>query len=552
MSSSPTLPSIEFPPDWNHELDLIVLFGHDLDGLARAFREHGQKRILLYDSGAKTPGQASERVHTPVELVEAIQVLPGADPGRIVVVPAPPARIPEDLAPILRQVTGDALASRATHRATLERAGPTFVRQVLDNLPQLAKHATVDVLRGAFPSRPCVIVSPGPSLEKNLRTLSTIGDRALICTSTHALPALESAGVKPHLVLAIDPLPLDWQYGEYDFRQLPALVLAATAHADLFSLPAARILTCSNSPAVESWVHEGLPGDPCLPSGGSVAGAELSLALAMGCNPILFVGQDLAMTGGRYYSESVLDGDSRVNFGEDGQSYVLERHMKYPGALSDRADENGVAVNRREALIQVPGWHGDVVPTSASFYHFRAWIAARCCSVEADRRIYNCTEGGAWIDGTRHEPLSAVLERELGESFPIEAEFDAGLRRWDPRAARSTIAERVTAQLAALDDVARLAETCDRLARRAGRNRRALDELGRSERELSASLKGLQFLSLSLQKEIRSATEGAARSKSLASNLSASRRLFRVIRKVAAELRTRLETAGTSLRTSAD
>ena len=552
MSSPPTLPSIEFPPGWNFELDLIVLFGHDLDGIAQAFREHGQKRILLYDSEARTSGQSSERVHTPVELVEAIQVLPGADPGRIVVVPAPPAHIPEDLAPILRQVTSDALASRATHRATLERSGLIFVRQALANLPELAKLATVDVLRGAFPSRPCVIVSPGPSLEKNLRTLSTIGDRALICTSTHALPALESAGVRPHFVLAIDPLPLDWQYGEYDFRQVPALVLAAMAHPDLYQLPAARILTCSNSPAVESWVHEGLPGDPCLPAGGSVAGAELSLALAMGCNPILFVGQDLAMTGGRYYSESVLDGDSRVNLGEDGQSYVLERHMKYPGALSDRADENGVAVNRREALIQVQGWHGGVVPTSASFYHFRAWIAARCHSVEGDRRIYNCTEGGAWIDGTRHEPLLSVLERELGEGIPIESELDARLRRWDPCAAQDTLGQRATGQLAALGKVTQLAESCDRLARRAGRDRRALDELGHKEKELSASLRGLQFLSLSLQKEIRSTTERAARSKSLATNLSASRRLFQVIQKVATELHKPLERAATCLRTPAD
>jgi hypothetical protein len=536
-------PKIEFPPGWKLDRDLVVLYGRNSRGLAHSFRNAGQQRILCYDPAEDVDAQQEPALASPIELVAAIQTLPGEDPERLVIIPAPPDRIPEELAPVLRQAATDALASRATHRVSLDRRGPILARQALANLAQVARNPSIDVLRGALTGVPCVIVSPGPSLSRNLHELKGLRGRAILCTSTHALPALEKAGIRPDIVVVTDSLPLDWQYGSYDFRQVPALVLNASAHPDLFALPARRLFTCTTSPAVDGWIHEGLPGDPCLPSGGTVAGAEFSLALDLGCNPVIFVGQDLALTGGRYYAASVLDGGSTLRIAEDGKSFSLQRRMQHPGALASLADEDGLLENHPESLREVPGWYGEKVPTSQSFYHFRAWIGARALSVEAGRRLYNCTEGGAWIDGTKHLPLAAVLERELETTFELEARMEEAARRWNTIQAAETMRARLERETVELDEVLELAGRCDRLAARARRDARALDALGSGEKELSAKLARLPFLSLAGQEEIRRASEAGARARDLEENLAAARALFAVIAKAARDLKPFLRAA---------
>src|SRR6185503_4743165 len=95
--------------------------------------------------------------------------------------------------------------ARAMQQKTLADAGPTWLLQGLANLPALAAHASIAGLRGAFAGRPCVLVSPGPSLAKNVDALRELAARALILSGTHALSALARAGVVPHFVVCADP-----------------------------------------------------------------------------------------------------------------------------------------------------------------------------------------------------------------------------------------------------------------------------------------------------------------------------------------------------------
>ena len=56
-----------------------------------------------------------------------------------------------------------------------------------------------------FRNIPAIICGPGPSLDKNIDVLRTLGDRALIIAGGTGINALNAGGVIPHICVSIDP-----------------------------------------------------------------------------------------------------------------------------------------------------------------------------------------------------------------------------------------------------------------------------------------------------------------------------------------------------------
>jgi hypothetical protein len=128
---------------------------------------------------------------------------------------------------------------------------------------------------------------------------------------------VQAAGVTPDLVLTVDPQDVRYHFAGCDVSG-SCLVNAVTAHPALFELPARRFLTLSANGAIDDWMFERIGESPVVPGGGSVATSALSLALRWGCDPIVFVGLDLAFADGRYYVATSSDGDARAEVDGDG------------------------------------------------------------------------------------------------------------------------------------------------------------------------------------------------------------------------------------------
>ena len=108
--------------------------------------------------------------------------------------------------------------------------------------------------------------------------------------------------------------------------------------------------------------------------GGSVSVGAAVLCLIFEASHLTLVGQDLAISEGRYY-----------------------------GGYSDRKDipEKGT--------ISVPGYYGNQVKTKPDYASFIREFERLALLYGTKTRLTNSTEGGAFIDGFNHRPLAAAL-----------------------------------------------------------------------------------------------------------------------------------------------
>ena len=522
------------PAGWDHGRDLAILFGDDCAELSQALAELGVQRLILFVSPeldlGLLPGHAFA-VHNEHELGKAIAQIGGSTPQKLILQRLADPRFDSARLRGIQEIVRAGLAARNASQNTIDRFGAQWLRQGLANLPAIARHPSIDTLRGAFAGQACVIVAPGPSLDRNVHLLRELSGRALILTCTHAVRALEAAGVTPDLIMAADAGNMALHLRDTHPERAAGLVLSATAQPSLYELPAQRFVTFASNSEVDDWAYAAVGDRAGLETGGSVSCSALSFALQAGCDRIAFVGQDLAFTGERYYAERSLDGAALVRKGDNGK-FRLERFRAY--------EENAQAqseLTRAEEVHRVPGWGGGTVETSSSFLLFLQWFERLMPTVDASQRVYNCTEGGAHIAGMRHAPLAEVLPDFARAPLDVGAVLDAAQARIDPSARARAVRTQLQRMQRGLEKSHDLAQRCARLVRQAQRDPRAVSRLDRAEKDLMVAMQRARFLSLHAQKPIREAGERAAAAGDLAGNLRAASELYAVVQAAAAELR---------------
>ena len=520
------------PEDWSCERDLLVLYGCAGREVAEGLHASGQARLILFDPEAASSQSLAAGVAVVrrlTELMQVIQMIEGPPPALVRLRKLPGASLaPADERELLTTLQCSWKAW-LVNRNTLDSFGELWLRQLVQNMGRVALNPSVAELNGAFADRPCVIVSPGPSLEKNVALLREVADRALIISCTHALSALEQVGVVPDVVVIGDAKGLAWQYADYDFTRVEALVQMAGGSEQVFDLPARRTFTYGFSAQVDLWLYEVLGKQALLASGGSVACVALSLALRLGCPEVIYVGQDLALDGERYYADSVRDGSSTVRVAEGGGSFVLDRRLPV-----DEYNRRGLEVlfTASQPLLSVPGFHGGEVRSSESLTVFRDWFTLVTKSELCRARVFNCTEGGAYIDGMLHLPLRQVLARLRPlEGATVAERLDERLSSWDAQDARRRVSECIESMDKGLSRCQWLVQQCAKVLKRARKRPTELDTLARHEAELQQVLDAIPMASLVASREIRRVEQQGATAGTLAQNLDATERLLGVVQR---------------------
>ncbi len=536
------------PATWDFGRDLFVLVGSGTEGLAGSLSAAGQVRLFVLlpaeADAARFPRRAVI-VRTAEELLTAVGDLPGAPPAHAVVRKTADPWASDAVLQAAARSVRDALGSRRLLATTVERHGSIWLRHGLANLARLASTPSVASLAGAFRGQPCVVVSPGPSLSRNVHLLKEVRAKALILSGTHALAALQRAGAQPHLLMAADPGDLEWHFHGVDLRPIEAFLVGATCRPENLARPVRRLFSFASNASIDDWIFEALGEDATVPSGGSVACSSVGLALRMGCDPIVLVGQDLSFPDQRAYAEETLDGNARVTVNGDG-SFYLRKPGGAAGPGGATAD-GGLRYSRDQALREVPGYHGGTVPTSESFYAFLRWFEAFAAEHAGRTRLVNCTEGGARIAGMEQRTLAEMLAGWSAPLPDVGAALDAAVAGLDVAARRERLTGRVRDMLAALEPCLELAGECRRLAGAAAPDRRRLERLAAHERRLSRALAPVRLFSLVAQGEIVAAQEEARVARSLEQNLAAARRLFAVVERAVRELRDPLREARSAL-----
>jgi len=257
-------------------------------------------------------------------------------------------------------------------RRTLRKSADLLTRGALAALPFTTRLPGVNRLFGRLTGMPAVIVSAGPSLDKNLSELAPFADRCVIFAIGRTAKPLEYRGICPHFLVHNEPKPF-FQFIE-GCRNLSqtAFVLSEQADLDYYRHDHGPTFVFDN-PAnfTGRWVKEHFPQLDWgfLATGGSVANEAFSLAVLAGCDPIVLLGQDLAVQGESYYGF----GGTNLNF------IHLDSDYRW-----------------------TPGYFGGQAKTLTSWLSYINWFGQQASQLNvADNkvRLINATEGGAHLPG---------------------------------------------------------------------------------------------------------------------------------------------------------
>lgn len=185
---------------------------------------------------------------------------------------------------------------------TLVLNGRRTAQNIARNLGWYAASPSIARLRNAHRGKPAIVVSAGPSLRKNKHLLKEASERAIIVAVQTTLQPLLEMGVEPHFVTSLDYHEICTRF----FEKLPAtlrteLVAEPKASSAIFSMYPGPISILGNDYA-DGLLAACKTEKEQLPSGATVAHLAYYLAEHLGCDPIIFVGQDLGFSDGLCYA----------------------------------------------------------------------------------------------------------------------------------------------------------------------------------------------------------------------------------------------------------
>lgn len=275
----------------------------------------------------------------------------------------------------------DVVNAKLLNLVTMIKLGPDMLSSAILNLVDYYIHPGIQTLFDRFANKPAIIVSAGPSLNKNINLLHEAKGKAIIMAVGTAVKALQKQGIQPDFIVTIDPHPLNYEhFKEVDTTKAVLITEVQANHMILANYKGPMFI--SGGTPVLQWFGDLFEDKGMMESGGSVANSALSMAYKMGANPIVLVGQDLA--------------------------YAIDGHSHAAGTNY----EDIKITNKEEGLgyFAVKANDGGKLMTDRAFYQFLCYFELWMRN-NPDREYINATEGGAFIEGTKVMTLREVLDQ---------------------------------------------------------------------------------------------------------------------------------------------
>ena len=279
-----------------------------------------------------------------------------------------------------------AMSKQKLSQSTLGNLGIKFIQNYIENMHAVPRASYVIDYKDKFKDMPCIIASAGPSLEKQLPLLKQIENKIIIIAVGAAMKTLKKYHISPHFIVTIDPLDKNLKYFEdveFSREVLVAPIVSASNVLKHFKGP---LIMAQYNPKFDELSEKTLGRMGYLDSGGSVANSTYSFAKHIGVNKIIFIGQDLAHTGGQSHAEGHLNKNEKT----------LEQMRKDPN------------------MFRIKGYYGEDVYAPATLDAFRSWFEHHI-NKDTHIEVINCTEGGALIQGAVNKPFTEVATPFLGD-----------------------------------------------------------------------------------------------------------------------------------------
>lgn len=306
-----------------------------------------------------------------------------------------PEQIENFVKSLKRHITNLSVTWNTLVRYTDVKATNTF-----NNLPYLYEGYSIEELKGMLPDDvPVIVVSAGPSLNKNIADLKKAVGKACIIATDTAMKPLLNAGIIPNLFVIIDGLKPGVLFEHKDLSKVPMVTMTGVSVEPMKYHKGKKFFYYSSSPFEHQILTELGKKEkksktlPNLITGGSVANSAYSLGAYMGAKTIILVGQDLAMTGNRTHAD---------------------------GTFKDKMDE--IDVNSG-SYFEVESIDGGKVLTRDDFDRYRKWFEEYAKKWD-NITMVDATEGGALIHGSKVMTLKKAIQKYCRKQFNVKWHID--------------------------------------------------------------------------------------------------------------------------------
>ncbi|EAL2283607.1 motility associated factor glycosyltransferase family protein [Campylobacter coli] len=269
------------------------------------------------------------------------------------------------------------------------------IEQFVYNLPQMITHPSYKELLSKRKnlSDTAIIVSTGPSLTKQLPLLKKYASKATIFCADSSYPILAKHGIKPDYVCMLERTEITAEFFNHDFGEFDkdiVFVCAGVVHPKAIEYLKGRNRKYLIIPRYLYFpIYIKLKYFDFLYNTPSVAHMSYFLSVLLNHKNIIFIGQDLA------YAEN---GNSHP---DDYQNSANYESQMYEHILTKAYGEK------------------EEVKTHEFWIFFKQILEAMI--IKYHITTYNCTEGGARIEGTIEKPFlwacENLLDKDLNKPF---------------------------------------------------------------------------------------------------------------------------------------
>jgi hypothetical protein len=290
-------------------------------------------------------------------------------------------------------ILNKAIQEAEINQKTQSKFSRMFFHNIMENIPAIINSPGVSELKSKMKGTPAVVVSAGPSLDKNIELLKSGAEKMIVIAVSTTLKPLLRAGISPDFVVAIDPD--DITVKGFNLKNIPGKPWLLFDPTVPWVIPDAfkdRRLVLDSEVYFSKWIAQKNGSKGNLGKSLSVAHTGLLLAKHLGCSPVVLLGQDLAFfknkmhCSGAYYQNDFLELLKReVTLSQ----LEKEKYKRHTSSLKETLDIFGEKINTTTAL--------------ESYKHLFENEIAKFPDV------INATEGGLPIEGAKAITLKETL-----------------------------------------------------------------------------------------------------------------------------------------------
>lgn len=259
------------------------------------------------------------------------------------------------------------------------------------NLKELIKSPSIEYVENKYKDKPAIIVSAGPSLDKNIKELKKAEGKALILATDAVISTLNKNGIKPDAVFTIERGMETYNkfYKDNDIDKKTVFIGPPVVVKEILDKMQCnkKLLCLKKDDAINRLLNNKiLHENRLISTGTSCAHVALAFAQYVNANPIIFIGQDLA-------------------FSKEGITHSKDVEVKENIDLSD------------DELLYVKGIDGEMLPTNYAFRNFLITLETKIAQDKSERAYIDATEGGAYKKGMIISTLKEAINRYCNEDI---------------------------------------------------------------------------------------------------------------------------------------